>query len=142
MPPQRTNLKFYSVANGVKIGIYTEWSACELKVNRFKHVVYKGFKTIDEAIYFLLSGNAYSSCKNIPVHEKDEIKIPTEYGHSCEGTCSTLNNETPVVIEEESLYQKLLLENVSTHVDSIEQTNVKETYNVEMSSNNQIDCEN
>jgi viroplasmin and RNaseH domain-containing protein len=142
MPPQRTNMKFYSVANGVKIDVYTECSTCELNVNNFNHAVYKGFKTIDEAIYFLLSGNAYSSCKNIPVHEKDEIKIPTEYGHSCEGTCSTLNNETPVVIEEESLYQKLLLENVSTHVDSIEQTNVKETYNVEMSSNNQIDCEN
>jgi viroplasmin and RNaseH domain-containing protein len=51
MPPQRTNLKFYSVANGVKIGIYTEWSACEQKVSKFKHAVYKGFKTIDEAIY-------------------------------------------------------------------------------------------
>ena len=46
------------------------------------------------------------------------------------------------MIEEESLDQKLLLANVFTHVDSIEQTNVKETYNVEMSSNNQIDCEN
>ena len=36
-----------------------------------------------------------------PVHEKDEIKTPTEYGPSCEGTCSTLNNEAHVVIEEE-----------------------------------------
>jgi len=124
MPPQQTNMKFYSVANGVKI----EWSPCELNVSKFKHAVYKGFKTIDEAIYFLLSGNVYSSCKNIPVHEKDEIKTPTEYGHSCEGTCSTLNNEAPVVIEEESLDQNLLLENVCTHV--------------EMSSNNKTDTEN
>jgi hypothetical protein len=63
----RTNMKFYSVANGVKIDVYTEWSTCELNVNNFNHAVYKGFKTIDEAIYFLLSGNAYSSCKNIPL---------------------------------------------------------------------------
>ena len=128
MPPQKTNMKFNSVANGVKICVYTEWSPCELNVSKFKHAVYKGFKTIDEAIYFLLSGNAYSSCKNIPVHEKNEIKTPTEYGHSCEGTCSTLNNEAPVVIEEESLDQNLLLENVCTHV--------------EMSSNNKTDTEN
>jgi viroplasmin and RNaseH domain-containing protein len=128
MLPQKTNMKFYSVANGDKIGVYTEWSPCELNVSKFKHAVYKGFKTIDEAIYFLLSGNAYSSCKNIDVHEKDEIKTPTEYGHSCEDTCSTLNNEAPVVIEEESLDQNLLLENVCTHV--------------EMSSNNKTDTEN
>jgi viroplasmin and RNaseH domain-containing protein len=57
MPPQRTNMKFYSVANGVKIDVYTEWSTCELNVNNFNHAVYKGFKTIDEAIYFLFDGN-------------------------------------------------------------------------------------
>ena len=118
MPPQGTNMKFYSVANGVKIGIYTEWSACALNVSKFKHAVYNGFKTIHEAIYFLLSGNAYSSCKNIPVHEKDEIKTPT--GPSCEGTCSILNKEAHVVIEEESLDQNLLFENVCTHVDFTE----------------------
>jgi hypothetical protein len=62
MPPQRTNMKFYN----------------------FNHAVYKGFKTIDEAIYFLLSGNAYSSCKNIPVHEKDEMGNGTD--NVCSGT--------------------------------------------------------
>ena len=113
-------MQICSVSNGVKIGIYTEWSACELNVSKFKHAVYTGFKTIDEAIYFLLSGNAYSSCKDIPVHVKNEIKTPTEYGPSCEGTCSTLNNEAHVVIEEESLDQNLLFENVCTRVDFTE----------------------
>lgn len=75
---------FYSVARGLTTGIFTDWSKCELSVHRFRHAVYKGFKTIDEAIQFLIAGNTYQSCNVIPVYDDTTVlKSPTDFGHAC-----------------------------------------------------------
>ncbi|CAG2223371.1 unnamed protein product [Mytilus edulis] len=82
--------KFYSVARGVTIGIFTEWSRCEQSVHRFKHAVFKGFKSLDQAINFLLAGSTFSSCNQIPVFdETDNPKTPEHFGHKCNGVHCT-----------------------------------------------------
>ena len=82
--------KFYSVARGVTIGIFTEWSKCEQSVHRFKHAVFKGFTSMDQAINFLLAGSTFSSCNQIPVFDETENpKTPEHFGHKCNGVHCT-----------------------------------------------------
>ncbi|CAC5385136.1 unnamed protein product [Mytilus coruscus] len=82
--------KFYSVARGVRIGIFTKWSRCEQSVHRFKHTVFKGFTSMDQAVNFLLAGSKFSSCNQIPVFdETDNPKTPEHVGHKCNGVHCT-----------------------------------------------------
>ena len=54
MGPPRSTKKYYSVAKGRNIGIFTEWSSCEISINRYPHAVHKGFEKLEDAINFLI----------------------------------------------------------------------------------------
>ncbi|MBR0366182.1 MAG: ribonuclease H family protein [Clostridia bacterium] len=45
--------KFYAVRCGKKCGIYTSWDECKENIDGFKHAVYKGFMTLEEAQAFM-----------------------------------------------------------------------------------------
>jgi ribonuclease HI len=46
--------KYYAVKNGIKPGVYTNWNDAKMQVNGFKGAIYKSFKTIEEADFYML----------------------------------------------------------------------------------------
>ena len=114
MAPAR-NKNYYSVAKGRQTGIYTDWSSCENSVCKFHNAAFKGFKTIDEAIVFLIAGNVYLNCEDIPVYDSDHINRVNSYGHSCRGVCNAPRvNDSDTDMSDEEDDQEVLL-NIDTH---------------------------
>lgn len=116
---------FYSVARGNTTGIFTGasgWSKCNMSVHRYNHALYKSFTKINDAIEFLLAGNAYNSCK-IPVFDdSDSVKSPKDYGHKCdEHPCSKDLIDPSIIDEFESLLTQTLesVENTVTNEGTI-----------------------
>ena len=70
----RVNVKFYSVAKGRNIEIFTEWSSCELSMHKYQNAVHKSFEKLGDAINFLIVGNAFTSCISIRIYDQDQIK--------------------------------------------------------------------
>ena len=64
---------YYSVTRGFRPGIYTLRSKCELNVHKYPRAVFKGFHNIEQAITFLIAGNAFQQCHSIPVIDDTEI---------------------------------------------------------------------
>ena len=89
MAPKVKN-HFYSIARGRTTGIFTDWSSCEISVHKYHNAVYKGFTTLEEAIHFMLAGQEYSSCQEIPVHDFDRVKNVSSLGHRCNGNCTSI----------------------------------------------------
>ena len=111
---------FYCVSRGITPGIYTEWSRCEKNIHKVQHAVQKGFKTIDEAVIFLLSGGAFHQCCSIPVFDDTDIpKKPCDYGHKCVNSVCT-----PDDLDLSSI-DTPMGENVNNMNESFEQTHVK-----------------
>ncbi|VDI01594.1 Hypothetical predicted protein [Mytilus galloprovincialis] len=98
-----TNKLFYGVARGVRPGIYALWSKCELNVHKFPHAVFKGFHTIDQAVAFLIAGNAFQNCHIIPVFDDTETtKYPIDYEHECKNPpCSVETIDVSIINENE-----------------------------------------
>jgi len=90
---------YYSVARGVRPGIYTLWSKCELNVHKYPHAVFKGFHNIEQAIAFLIAGNAFQHCHSIPVIDDTEItKHPKDFDHKCiDPPCSVENIDISII---------------------------------------------
>lgn len=94
---------FYSVARGVRPGIYTLWSKCELNVHKFPHAVFKGFHTIDQAVAFLIAGSAFQNCHDIPVFDDTEItKYPVDYEHECKNPPCSVDTIDGSIINEDN----------------------------------------
>ena len=113
---------YYSVAKGTTIGIFTEWSKTASSVHKFRHAVFKGFKTIDAAVAFLIAGNIYQSCKNIPVHDETTVvKLPKDFGHLCanQNPCSMDSIDTSLFNNDEI--------NIEEELQINEETGVKQT---------------
>jgi len=113
--------RFYSVANGLTIGIFTEWSKTAISVHKFRHAVFKGFTTIDAAVAFLIAGNVLQSCTNIPVHDDSTtVKLPKDFGHECASgaPCSVDSIDT-------SLYSHDALD-IEEELPVNEETNLKQ----------------
>jgi len=86
--------KLYSVAKGEIPGIFTMWNKCQASIHKFPNSVYKGFRTIDQAVVFLLADGTYNSCKLIPVYdETTSTKFPKYFEHECTINCSVENIE-------------------------------------------------
>jgi len=49
--------KFYAVRKGHKSGIYMTWPACQIQIKGYASPEYKGFRTLEEAEYFLKEKN-------------------------------------------------------------------------------------
>lgn len=94
---------YYSVAKGRQPGIYLDWSSCEINISKYKGAVFKGFVAIDQAINFLFAGNAYLSCKDIPVYDSNDTKHNvSEFGHTCSGQSGTCDIDSLTVDLESS----------------------------------------
>lgn len=93
-------MKYYAVANGRNIGIFSNWDECKKSVNGFKNAIYKKFDTKEEADNFI-NNNSKLSKMSIDKTEKinsiksffntKEIKtniyIPDYYVYT-DGACS------------------------------------------------------
>ena len=53
VPAKKTLVKFYAVAKGRKVGIFTTWEECNKHVHKFKDCRFKRFDTRREAIFYL-----------------------------------------------------------------------------------------
>ena len=70
---------FYSVHKGREKGIYHTWDECKLQINGFQNPIYKKFKTLEDAQYFMEHGTT---------NMKQDIYIPK--GHKIvftDGSC-------------------------------------------------------
>ena len=45
---QSETKNYYGVANGRKLGIYTDWGLCQNQTNRYPRALFKGFAEIDD----------------------------------------------------------------------------------------------
>ena len=80
------NYKFYCVARGIQPGIYLSWSQFELQVHKYPNAVHQGCHTIDQAVAFLIVGQAFTNCENIPIFDNSGLqKLPKDFGHQCIG---------------------------------------------------------
>lgn len=62
---------YYAVAKGTKIGIFNNWSECQLSIKGFKQARFKKFDTREEAIEFINENNTDQSNENIIEHKAD-----------------------------------------------------------------------
>ena len=89
MAPKSKN-NFYCVARDRTVGIFTDWSNCEISVHKFHNVVHKGFQTLEQAIHFMMATGDYSLCQDIQVHNLDSVIHVLDIGHKCTTGCSPL----------------------------------------------------
>ena len=91
MPNRKRNI-FYSVAKGRIIGIFTEWSQCEESIHKYHNCVFKGHKTLDEAIKFMIPSGF--DCKTVTIYDENmSPKKANDLGHKCEN-CSDITPST------------------------------------------------
>ena len=127
------NYKFYCVARGVQPGIYTSWSECNLQVYKYSNAVHQGCHTIDQAVAFLIVGQAFVYCHNIPVYgESGSKKTPKDFGHLCiNEPCS---NDLDPIDENISCSFDNYIHNVDANTvngDELNPSNDPQTTNVE-----------
>ena len=72
----RVQPKFYAVAKGRQVGIFTTWTNCCKSVDGYSHNQYKGTETLEQAIEILdESGISHSKIQEI----QDEMKEEGQY---------------------------------------------------------------
>tara|TARA_B110000259_G_scaffold184524_1_gene231759 strand:+ start:3623 stop:3814 length:192 start_codon:yes stop_codon:yes gene_type:complete len=59
-------MPYYAVANGRKIGIFSNWNDCCESVKGYSHTVFKKFDTKEEADLFL---------ETYQIEKKDDVKL-------------------------------------------------------------------
>lgn len=80
--------KYYAVKKGKKPGIYKTWSECEAQVKGFSGAVYKSFKTMEDAEFFMKDENRYKQAgepqKPLIAYVDGSYNIKSEkYGFGC-----------------------------------------------------------
>jgi ribonuclease HI len=73
-------MKYYSIAKGKKIGVFTSWGEVSTYVTGFSGSIFKSFKTLDEAINYLMDNSVKFTDEDIhiPKAESDKPKTKTE----------------------------------------------------------------
>ena len=72
----KAQTKFYAVARGRQVGIFTTWAKCCKSVDGFSHNQYKGTESLEQAVEMLdLNGINHSEIQEI----QEEIKEEGQY---------------------------------------------------------------
>lgn len=88
-------MTYYSVAKGIKIGIYNNWEDCKSNVKGYSGAIYKKFKTFEEANNFLNNQGIKSIVKPTIINSNEKTKLDNldkHYFVYTDGACS--NNGT------------------------------------------------
>lgn len=72
MPKRKKGPKFYAVAAGREIGIYSTWAECQSQVMGFSNAKFKSFSTVEEAESFI-GGSASKSKSSAEIETYSKI---------------------------------------------------------------------
>jgi ribonuclease HI len=79
-------MPFYAVANGISIGIFSNWDECNQSVKGFKNAIYKKFTNKADAEEFIRVNSVTTEEPSIPIENTVEF-IPDYYVYT-DGACS------------------------------------------------------
>ena len=61
---KKPKTKYYAVAKGRNIGIFTSWDECKANVDKYSGAIYKSFEKENDAIDYLKKNNVYIGKNN------------------------------------------------------------------------------
>jgi ribonuclease HI len=70
MPKRKKGSKFYAVAAGREIGIFSTWDECQSQVKGYSNARFKSFSTVEEAESFIGSAPKSSTATEIETYSK------------------------------------------------------------------------
>ena len=113
-------------------------------VHKYPHAVFKGFHNIEQAITFLIAGNAFQHCYSIPVIDDTALtKHPKDFDHKCsDPPCSVENIDISIINDENNNCNKPITKSqgqIESNQSTIHAIDTETTHTQEISENEDTD---